>query len=42
MEFVRVADKPELPANKMIIVVVGRKEVLLANVDGSYFSIANK
>jgi len=42
MEFVRVADKAELPANKMIIVVVGGKEVLLANVDGSYYAIANK
>ena len=42
MEFVRVADKAELPPNKMIIVVVGGKEVLLANVDGSYFAIANK
>jgi 3-phenylpropionate/trans-cinnamate dioxygenase ferredoxin subunit len=42
MEFVRVADKAELPANKMIMVVVDGKEVLLANVDGSYYAIANK
>jgi 3-phenylpropionate/trans-cinnamate dioxygenase ferredoxin subunit len=42
MEYVRVADKAELPSNKMIIVVVGGKEVLLANVDGSYYAIANK
>ena len=42
MEYVRVADKSELPANKMIMVVVGGKEVLLANVDGSYYAIANK
>ena len=42
MEFVRVATKAELPANKMMIVVVGGKEVLLANVDGSYYAIANK
>ena len=42
MEYVRVADKAELPANKMIMVVVGGKEVLLANVDGSYYAIANK
>ena len=41
MEYVRVADKAELPTNKMIIVVVGGKEVLLANVDGSYYAIAN-
>jgi 3-phenylpropionate/trans-cinnamate dioxygenase ferredoxin subunit len=42
MEFVKVADKAELPANKMMIVVVGGKDVLLANVDGSYYAIANK
>ena len=42
MEFVRVATKAELPANKMMIVVVGGKDVLLANVDGSYYAIANK
>jgi 3-phenylpropionate/trans-cinnamate dioxygenase ferredoxin component len=42
MEFVRVADKAELPANKMIVVLVGGKEVLLANVGGSYYAIANK
>jgi nitrite reductase/ring-hydroxylating ferredoxin subunit len=39
MEYVRVADKAELPSNKMIIVVVGGKEILLANVDGSYNNI---
>jgi 3-phenylpropionate/trans-cinnamate dioxygenase ferredoxin subunit len=42
MEFVRVADQAELPENKMMIVVVGGKEVLLANVEGSYYAIANK
>jgi len=42
MEYIRVADKAELPVNKMILVVVGGKEVLLANVDGSYYAIANK
>ena len=42
MEYVRVADKTELPTNAMIIVVVGGQEVLLANVDGSYYAIANK
>jgi len=42
MEYIRVADKAELAANKIIMVVVGGKEVLLANVDGSYYAIANK
>jgi nitrite reductase/ring-hydroxylating ferredoxin subunit len=42
MDFVKVIDEAELPTNKMVMVVVGGKEVLLANVDGSYFAIANK
>jgi 3-phenylpropionate/trans-cinnamate dioxygenase ferredoxin subunit len=42
MEYVKVANKVELPSNKMIMVIVGGKEVLLANVDGSYYAIANK
>jgi 3-phenylpropionate/trans-cinnamate dioxygenase ferredoxin subunit len=42
LEFVKVVDKAELPVNKMMIVVVGGREVLLANVDGSYYAIANK
>lgn len=42
MEYIRVADQSELPANQMIMVVVGGKEILLANVDGSYYAIANK
>ncbi len=42
MEYMRVADTAELPSNKMIMVVVGGKEVLLVNVDGSYYAIANK
>jgi len=42
MDYVRVIDKAELPPNKMIIVVVGGKEVLLANVDDSYYAIINK
>ncbi len=42
MEYIRVADKAELPINKMIMVVVGGKEILLTNLDGSYYAIANK
>jgi 3-phenylpropionate/trans-cinnamate dioxygenase ferredoxin subunit len=42
MDYARVIDKAELPPNKMIIVVVGGKEVLLANVDDSYYAIINK
>lgn len=42
MEYIKVADKTELPANKMVLGVLDGKEVLLANVDGSYYAIANK
>jgi len=42
MEFVRVVDTSELPTGKMMMVVVGGKEILLANVDGSYYAIANR
>ncbi|MGB8215530.1 MAG: non-heme iron oxygenase ferredoxin subunit [Anaerolineales bacterium] len=41
MEFIKVIDKAELPPNKMVIVMVSGKEVLLANVEGSYYAIAN-
>ena len=42
MDYIRVAETTELPADTMILVVAGGKEVLLANVDGSYYAIANK
>ena len=42
MEYVKVIDKVELPTNTMKIVVVDGKEVLLSNVDGAYYTIANK
>ena len=42
MEYVKVADKNELAAGKKIIVKVAGKEVLLANVGGSYYAIPNK
>ncbi len=42
MDYVRLIDKAELPPNKMRIVVAGDKEVLLANVDGSYYAIINR
>jgi len=42
MEYVRVAATGELPAGTMIRVLVNGREVLLANVDGSYYAIANK
>ncbi len=42
MEYIKVAEKAELQLNKMMLVVVADKEVLLANVEGSYYAIANK
>lgn len=42
MKFVKVIDAAEVPNNQMVMVIVGGKEVLLANVDGSYYAIANK
>jgi 3-phenylpropionate/trans-cinnamate dioxygenase ferredoxin subunit len=42
MAFVRVLDISELPEGQMVMVVVGGREVLVANVDGSYYAIANR
>jgi 3-phenylpropionate/trans-cinnamate dioxygenase ferredoxin component len=42
MEFIRVAETTALPAGKMMAITAGGKEILLANVDGSYYAIANK
>lgn len=42
MEYLRVAGTSELPENQMMMVTVGGKEVLLANVDGTYYAISNK
>lgn len=42
MEFVKVLTTAELPEGKMSVVIVGGKEVLLANVNGATYAIANK
>ena len=42
MAYVKVLEQAELPANKMVMVNAGGKEVLLANVDGTYYALANK
>jgi len=41
MDFTKVVDTTDLPANKMAMVIVGGKEVLIVNVEGSYHAIAN-
>jgi len=42
LEFVKVAETSEIPAGKMKMVEVEEKEILIANVDGNYYAIANK
>jgi len=42
MEFVKVVDTTELPENTMVKVLAGGNEILLANVEGSYYAIAHK
>jgi 3-phenylpropionate/trans-cinnamate dioxygenase ferredoxin subunit len=42
MKFVKVIEVSELAKNQMIMVNVDDKEVLLANVDGAFYAIANK
>jgi Ferredoxin subunits of nitrite reductase and ring-hydroxylating dioxygenases len=41
-DFTKVASRSEVPAGKVIKAQVGEDEVLLANVGGSFYAIANK
>jgi 3-phenylpropionate/trans-cinnamate dioxygenase ferredoxin subunit len=40
--FVKVAETSEIPAGKMKMVKVEEKEILVVNVDGKYYAIANR
>jgi nitrite reductase/ring-hydroxylating ferredoxin subunit len=42
MAFVKVAETSEIPQGQMKAFKLEEKEVLLANVDGNYYAIANK
>jgi 3-phenylpropionate/trans-cinnamate dioxygenase ferredoxin subunit len=42
MNFIRVAVKSEVAENSMIAVTVNGKEILLANIAGAFYAIANK
>jgi 3-phenylpropionate/trans-cinnamate dioxygenase ferredoxin component len=42
MEYVRVANQADCQPNKALVVVVDGDEVLVVNVNGSYYAIANK
>lgn len=40
--YVRVAGKSEIPIGKMKMVKLEDKEILIANVNGNYYAIANR
>ena len=42
MDFVKVAEAPEIPPGTMKMFVVQGNEVLIANVEGKFYTIANK
>jgi nitrite reductase/ring-hydroxylating ferredoxin subunit len=42
LSFVKVAETSEIPAGKMKMVKLEGKEILIANVNGNYYAIANK
>ena len=42
LSFVKVAEASEIPVGKMKMVKLGDKEVLVANVNGNYYAIANR
>jgi 3-phenylpropionate/trans-cinnamate dioxygenase ferredoxin subunit len=42
MEYVKVSETSELSENMMMKVNAGGKDILLANVDGTYYAIAHK
>jgi len=42
MEYIKVGQTSDIPANTMTVVEVAGKEVLLANVEGAYYAISNK
>jgi len=42
LSFVKVAATSEIPSGKMKMVKVENKEILIANVDGNYYAIANR
>jgi len=41
-EFVKVAEKTEVPPGNMKKVTLDGKEILVANVEGTYYAIGNK
>ena len=42
MEYIKVADQSEIPVNQMKIVKANGMEILLANLDGTFYAIANR
>jgi 3-phenylpropionate/trans-cinnamate dioxygenase ferredoxin component len=41
LTFVKVAETSEIPLGKMKVVEIAEKEVLITNVNGSYYAIEN-
>jgi 3-phenylpropionate/trans-cinnamate dioxygenase ferredoxin subunit len=41
-EYVKVAEKSEIPAGKMKAVEIEGKEILIANVNGNFYAIGQK
>ena len=42
MEYIKVADQSEIPVNQMKMVKAKGMEILLANLDGTFYAIANR
>ena len=42
MEYVKVASISDIPSGKMKMVRISDKPILIANVDGKYYAMANK
>jgi nitrite reductase/ring-hydroxylating ferredoxin subunit len=40
--FLKVAETSEIPAGKMKMIKLEEKEILVVNVDGNYYAIANR
>jgi 3-phenylpropionate/trans-cinnamate dioxygenase ferredoxin subunit len=42
LAFVKVADTSDIPNGKMKMVKLEEKEILIANINGNYYAIANR
>ena len=42
MEYIKVADQSEIPVNQMKMVKANGMDILLANLDGTFYAVANR